>query len=93
MTAAQQTKEQQEVKTLPPTQRGDVLILETERGLKIHAVGPVIRNGQQDFHTQETVKYIKDRAAAMVAARILVLPEGRIFWVRIDTGAWSQVFS
>jgi hypothetical protein len=33
-----------------PTQLGDVLILQRERGVKIHAVGRVTMGGQQDFH-------------------------------------------
>jgi hypothetical protein len=79
--------------TVIPTQRGDVLILETERSLKIHAVGPVTRDGQQDFHTQQTVKYIKEPAAAIAEAKMLVSPGRRIFWLKVDNSEWSEVFN
>jgi hypothetical protein len=76
-----------------PTQRGDVLILETEKGVKIHAVGLVTRDGQQDFHAQMNVKYLKDHAAAMGEANALVVPGRRIFLRNLDSGDWSEVSS
>ena len=45
-----------------PTQIGDVLMLQTERGIKIHAVGRVTKHGQQDFHAQQTPVYIVEHA-------------------------------
>jgi hypothetical protein len=75
-----------------PTQLGDVLILQTERGLKIHAVGRVTRGGQQDFHAIEPVPmYIVDHAEAVAAARTLVARGRRIFLVRLDSGEWSEL--
>jgi hypothetical protein len=58
-----------------PTQRGDVLILETEKGVKIHAVGLVTMDGQQDFHAQMNVKYLKGHAAAMGEAKSWSSPD------------------
>jgi hypothetical protein len=75
-----------------PTQLGDVLILQTERGTKIHAVGRVTAGGQQDFHRIEPPPvYIVDHDEALVAAQTLVMPGRRIFLVRLDSGAWSEV--
>jgi hypothetical protein len=76
-----------------PTLRGDVLILETESGIKIHAVGPVTTDGQQDFHAQPSVKYIKNRDAALREARALVAPGRRIYLLNLDHGNWSEVSS
>jgi hypothetical protein len=75
-----------------PTRLGDVLILQTERGVKIHAVGRVKKAGQQDFHHVEPAPtYIVDHAEAFAAARTLVAPGRRIFLVKLDTGDWSEV--
>jgi hypothetical protein len=75
-----------------PTQVGDVLILQTEIGLKIHAVGRVVTNGQQDFHRVEPAPvYIADHAEAVALARTLVAPRRRIFLVRLDSGEWSEL--
>jgi hypothetical protein len=76
------------------TQIGDVLILQTERGVKIHAVGRVIKAGQQDFHRVEPGPvYIVDHVEAVAVARTLVTPGRRIFLVRVDSGSWSDVAS
>jgi hypothetical protein len=74
-----------------PTRLGDVLILQTDRDLKIHAVGQVAEDGQQDFHAQRNVKYISDRAAALAEAKALLLPGRRIFLSRLDAGHWSEI--
>jgi hypothetical protein len=75
-----------------PTQAGDVLILETETGVKIHAVGTVTRRGQQDFHRAAPRPiYIVDHDEAVAAARAMAAPGRRIFLVRIDSGNWSEV--
>jgi hypothetical protein len=77
-----------------PTQLGDVLILQTERGVKIHAVGRITKNGQQDFHHVEpTPLYIVDHDEAVAVARTLVAPGRRIFLVKIDSDEWSEVAS
>jgi hypothetical protein len=77
-----------------PTQLGDVLILQTERGVKIHAVGRVVKADQQDFHRVEPAPvYIVDHAEAVAVARALVAPGRRIFLVRLDSGNWSEVAS
>ena len=77
-----------------PTQLGDVLILQTERGVKIHAVGRVTNAGQQDFHHMEPAPtYIVDHDQAVAVARTLVAPGRRIFLVKLDSGNWSEVSS
>jgi hypothetical protein len=54
---------------LIPTRCCDVLILETkDMNLRIHAVGPIAKDGEQDFFTGLNVKYIRDRHAAVDAA-------------------------
>jgi hypothetical protein len=78
---------------LIPTQRGDVLILQTERGVKIHAVGRVTRTGQQDFHAEPSPLYIVDHEEAVVAAKVMAAPGRRIFWLKVDSGDWSEVSS
>ena len=66
-----------------PTQLGDVLILQTEQGVKIHAVGRVIKSGQQDFHHIEPPPlYVVDHDETLTVARTLVAPGRRIFLVR-----------
>ena len=69
-----------------PTQLGDVLILETERSLKIHAVGPVTRDGQQDFHHTEPPIYIVDHDEALAVAEAIAGPGRRVFWLKVDNG-------
>jgi hypothetical protein len=61
-----------------PTQPGDVLILQTEKGLKIHAIGRVNRRGQQDFHAEPPPLYVVDHAEAIAVAQSLAAP-GRRF--------------
>jgi ABC-type nitrate/sulfonate/bicarbonate transport system substrate-binding protein len=54
------------------TQPGDVLILQTGRGVKIHAVGRVMRGGQQDFHHVEPAPvYIADLKGATICVSLL----------------------
>src|SRR4051794_33866162 len=74
-----------------PTQPGDVLILQTEKGVKIHAVGRVARRGQQDFHAEMSPVYVVDHGEAIAVAQTLVAPERRIYLVKLDSGNWSEV--
>ena len=74
-----------------PTQVGDVLILRTGQSFTTHAVGQVSEDGQQDFHTQMNVKYVRERAAAVAEAKALVVPGRRMFLWNIDTGDWSEI--
>jgi hypothetical protein len=75
-----------------PTRRGDVLILDTkDTNFRIHAVGPVANDGEQDFFTGMHVKYVRDRAAAVDAARAMALPGSRIFLRNLETGEWSEI--
>jgi hypothetical protein len=77
-----------------PTQLGDVLILQTERGVKIHAVGRVTRGGQQDFHRVERPPiYIVDHDEAVAVAQAMVAPGRRIFLVKLDSGECSEIAS
>jgi len=74
-----------------PTRLGDVLILRTTQSYAVHAVGPVFRDGQQDFSSEANVTYEIDYEAAVARAKTLVLPAGRVFFRNIDTGDWSEV--
>jgi hypothetical protein len=74
-----------------PTQVGDVLILQTERGVRIHAVGRVDKVGQQDFHAQPTPLYIVDHDEAIAMAQTLLTPGRRIFLVKLDSGQWTNL--
>jgi hypothetical protein len=74
-----------------PTQVGDVLILQTDRSFKIHAVGRISKDGQQDLHGQENVEYVTGRAAAVAKAKALLAPGRRIFLQNIDTREWSEI--
>jgi hypothetical protein len=75
-----------------PTQIGDVLILENERGLRIHAVGRVTKRGQQDFHSITPGPiYIIDHGEAIAVARTLVSPGRRIFLALVDAKTWSEI--
>lgn len=76
-----------------PTRLGDVLILQTQTGVKIHAVGRVTRNGQQDFHAEPVPLYIVDHDEAVAVAQTLVAPDRRIFLITLDSGDWSEVSS
>jgi hypothetical protein len=77
-----------------PTRLDDVLILQTEKGVKIHAVGRVTKTGQQDFHHAEPAPlYVVDHDEALAVARTLVGLSGRIFLVKIDTDEWSEIAS
>jgi hypothetical protein len=80
------------VATKIPTVRGDVLILQTERGTKIHAVGRVTTAAQEDFHKSEPAPiYVVDHAEAVAVARTLVAPGRRVFLVRLDSDEWSEI--
>jgi hypothetical protein len=75
-----------------PTERGDILILQTRQGFRIHAVGRVTTRGQQDFHGAKPAPiYIVDHQEAITAARVLAAPGRRIFLVTMDTHEWSEV--
>jgi hypothetical protein len=76
------------------TRPGDVLILQTEKGLKIHAIGRVTKKGQEDFHrAQPSPIYVVDHPEALAVARTLVAPGGRIYLVKIDGDEWAEVAS
>ena len=74
-----------------PTHLGDVLILRTTQSYRVHAVGRVFEDGQQDFGHESTVTYEVDYAAAIAHAKALVAPGGRIFFRNIDTGDWNEI--
>ena len=76
-----------------PTQLGDVLILQTERGLKIHAVGRVTKAGQSDFHSATPAPiYVVDYDEAVAVAQTLIAPGRRLFLVKIDReDDWSEL--
>jgi hypothetical protein len=77
-----------------PTQLGDVLILQAESGVTIHAVGRDTKAGQQDFHHIEPAPiYVVDFAEAVARARPLVAPDQRIFLAKIDSDLWSELAS
>jgi hypothetical protein len=76
-----------------PSQPGDVLILLTEHSFTIYAVGRVSKEGQQDFHSEEDVKYETDRDTAVAAAKALGAPGRRIFLRNLDAGHWSEISS
>jgi hypothetical protein len=69
------------------------LILQTDKTFTVHAVGPVSKDGQQDFDGQTNLKHVRDRNDAVAEARALVVPGGRIFVLNIDTGDWSEISS
>jgi hypothetical protein len=74
-----------------PTHVGDVLILRTTQSYVVHAVGPVSKDGQQDFSSDANVNYEIDYAAAVARAKTLVLPGGRMFFRNIDTDHWKEI--
>ena len=74
-----------------PTKRGDVLIVDTN--YRIHAVGPIVEDGEQDFFTGLSVKYRLRRAAAVAAAKAMASPQSRIFLRDLDTGEWSEILA
>ena len=69
-----------------PTQRGDVLILRTDKSFILHAVGRVTKDDRQDFDTHVNLQYENDRAAAVADAKALVGRGRRIFFRNLDTG-------
>ena len=73
------------------TQRGDVLILQTDKSFTAFAVGIVSTNGQTDFHSEAGVKYLTDLTAAVTLAKSLVTPGRRIVVWNIDTNAWAEI--
>jgi hypothetical protein len=77
-----------------PTERGDILILQSVRGMKIHAVGRVTTRGQQDFEGVNPAPiYIVDHQEAITAAQVMAVRGQRIFLVKIDNREWSEVSS
>jgi hypothetical protein len=75
-----------------PTRRGDVLILETkDSNYRVHAVGPIANDGDEDFFTGVHVKYVRDRTAAVDAAKAMASPENRIFLRNLETGEWGEI--
>jgi hypothetical protein len=74
------------------THVGDALVLRSRSShITIFAVGPVVHDGQADFHRQETVDHMTDRAAAITAARALVGPRRRIWLRDLDTREWQDL--
>jgi hypothetical protein len=59
--------------------------------LKVHAIGVVVRDGQQDFHTHPVAKYINDQSAAVAEAKTVAQAGRRIFLRNIDTGRWTEI--
>jgi hypothetical protein len=75
-----------------PTKSGDILILQTrDTTFNIHAVGPILKDGQQDFFTGMNVKYIPDRAGAIDAAKAMAVAGRRIFFGNLESGEWSEI--
>ena len=75
-----------------PTQPGDVLILWTkDSSFSVYAVGPVAKDGEQDFFTGVNVKYERGRPAAVDVAKAMAAPGLRIFFRNLDTGDWSEI--
>jgi hypothetical protein len=75
-----------------PTLRGDVLILATkDSNFRVHAVGPIANDRDEDFFTGLHVKYVRDRAAAVDTAKAMASPESRIFFRNLETGEWSEI--
>jgi hypothetical protein len=75
-----------------PTQRGDVLILESKT-TRVHAVAPVTQDGQQDFYARANVAYLSDHLTAVAAAKNVAQAGRRIFWRNVDGagGDWSEI--
>jgi hypothetical protein len=78
-------------KKVIPTKPGDVLILQTKVSYTIYAVGSVALKGQQDFHRRMNVRHVRTRSVAIAAAKAMVIPTGRIYFLDIDTGEWSEI--
>lgn len=78
-----------------PTQVGDVLILQTTQSYTIYAVGRVSKDGQQDFGSEQDVKYEKDYRAALGQAKALVVHGQRVFLRNLDADGClrSEVFA
>jgi hypothetical protein len=74
-----------------PTQPGDVLILGTTQSYTVYAVGRVSKDGQQDFGSEQNVKYEHDYGAAVAHAKALLVPGRRIFLRNIDGDDWSEI--
>jgi hypothetical protein len=72
---------------------GDVLILqtETERGLKIHAVGRGHHERASGFHQELTPLYIVDHDEALTVARRPVALGGHIYLAKVDTDDWVDI--
>ena len=82
-----------------PTELGDVLILRTDHSFTLHVVGAITLRGQQDFDTypkanpHARLQRATDRAAAIAAAKALLVPGRRIFFRHLETGEWSEISS
>ena len=74
-----------------PTQFGDVFILRTDKSLSTHAVGPVSKDGQQDFQRHTNLKYLSGRPAALAEAKALAVPGRRTFIRNLDTDEWAEI--
>jgi hypothetical protein len=74
-----------------PTEIGDVLILRTSQSYTVYAVGSVATSGQHDFSHSERVRHVATHAEAVMTAKALVVPGGRIHLLDIDTAEWSEI--
>jgi hypothetical protein len=74
-----------------PTRVGDVLILTTNKSYRVHVVGLVSKDGQQDFRHQEGMTYASTLANALVDAKALLVPGRRIFLLDVDTRVWTKI--
>ena len=71
-----------------PTIRGDVLILATTQNSYNYAVAVVDEDGQQDFGTGFNGRYVATLEVALTQARAVVMPQGHIYLVNVETGEW-----
>jgi hypothetical protein len=73
------------------THTGDVLILTTQGGGNMHALGGISGDGQQDLRDSPSLKYVTGRQAAEAEARLLVMPGRQILLKDIHTGEWDEI--
>ena len=74
-----------------PTKPGDVLILRTKVSFTIYAVGSVTLDGQDDFHRDNKIHHVRSHSAAVMTAKALLTPTGRMYLLDIDTDEWSEI--
>jgi hypothetical protein len=81
-----------------PTRFGDVLILLTDQSIAVHAVGQVMKDGQQHFHAQANAINETDAAVAIALAKKPCRAWGRMFIRNLDAvdiglegGDWLEI--